>query len=84
MRYLPIALLIAISTVGCDEGLKSKSDGVSGSRTNVPSTPSGQDDSTANTRERNGTAKTPLDRLLSIFNEKKFCRIDVCLQVFIE
>ncbi len=62
MRYFTFVALLVLSTCGCTEAYRSSTDGVSGNRTTPSNQTDDRDNSAVNVRDRESTAKTPLDQ----------------------
>ena len=63
MRCIPIAALIALTTCGCNEAYRSTTtDGVARSGDAAVIKSADRDNSSVNVRDRDSTAKTPLDQ----------------------
>jgi hyperosmotically inducible periplasmic protein len=60
MRYTTIAILIALSCIGCNEPYRTTTD-TSGKPVNVNTT-TDRDNATVNNRDRDSATKTPLDQ----------------------
>jgi len=62
MKYLTFAALLVLSTCGCNEANRSTTDSVPRNGDSASSQSADRDNSAVNVRDRDSTAKTPLDQ----------------------